>query len=213
MTEFDKLLAELNTLDNDADAMSKALSADAGADDSDDKIQGAASDTDGDGDVDGNDGDGDADDDKDGDDDEDEQMGKSFLLTLENGEEVEAFDGTKMLKSLQARLTETENNSVKALQQAVALGRKQGEMLKSLQETVAKLQAGGRGRKSVVSVNDGAGVADMKKSQEVTGQEFMKKAMTAMNAGLITGTDISRIEAYMNKGMAIPQDLVGKVLQ
>lgn len=217
MSDFDKLLEELNALGEETETMSKAMSDADGADDSDEKIQGAAADG-GDGDDEGADagaadggegGDGDGDGD---DDDGDEQMGKSFMLQLEDGSEVEAFDGTEMLKSLQAQLKANDERSSQALEQAVGLVRKQGDMLKSLQEKVASLQNAGRGRKAVVSVAD-AGKEPLKKSEDMPANEFMAKALTAQKEGRITGLDVSRMESYLNKGLALPQDLVDKVFQ
>jgi len=198
---FENLLDELET-------MTKALPSDAGEDDA--KIQAAAEDG-GDGDG-GEEIDGDDDDDKD----EGEEMGKSFSFTLEDGTVVEAQDGTELVKSLMARVENTEGTMVKALGVAVDLIKSQGDMIKSLTDRVEKLAGQGKGRKAVVSVTEKA-PATMAKSESqdaegLTPNEFMAKALAAQAAGKITGSDVSRAESYLNKGQAIPAEIVNRVL-
>ncbi len=56
--------------------------------------------------------------DKDGGDGDDE-LGKSFTLVLEDGQEVEGFDGTKLLKSLRQRVMTSEASIKSAAEEAV----------------------------------------------------------------------------------------------
>jgi hypothetical protein len=107
-------------------------------------------------------------------------MAKSFTLTLEDGSEMEAFDATELLKSLQSEVGEltakgvqTEEQILKSLNvaadliagQAEALKQanstitaqakqldEQGALIKSLAERVDALANGGRGRASTVSL-------------------------------------------------------------
>lgn len=223
MSDFEKLLGELDDLDAQAAEMRKAL--ESGADETDEQIQAAADAGDGA----GGEGEG-ADDGKKAGDGEgagegeggeaEEGLGKSFMIELENGEKVEAFDGTKMLKSLQAkvaasdqRYTELEQRSTEALEKATGLIKQQSEMLKSLQTTVQELQNAGRGRKAVITMADGGNGQPLKKSEELTGPQFMAKALEAQGKGLVTGHQVALMESYLNRGTAIPQDLVDKVLQ
>lgn len=221
MSQYEKLLEELET-------MAKAMPGDDGADD--DKIQAAAAaanpDADGDGENDvtgddlnpegseglGDEGEGE------GDGDDEETMGKSFALKLEDGTELEAIDGTELVKSLMARVESNEGTVMKALGTAVDLLGKQGDMIKSLQDEVKKLAGEGRGRKTVVSVSEKpvAG-ATMAKSQGaadgLSANEFMAKALAAQASGRLTGLDVARAESALNKGLPVPQDVVNRVIQ
>jgi hypothetical protein len=219
MSQYEKLLEELET-------MAKAMPGDDGADD--DKIQAAAAaanpDADGDGEndvtgddlnPDGSEGLGDE---GEGDGDDEETMGKSFALKLEDGTELEAIDGTELVKSLMARVESNEGTVMKALGTAVDLLGKQGDMIKSLQDEVKKLAGEGRGRKTVVSVSEKpvAG-ATMAKSQGaadgLSANEFMAKALAAQASGRLTGLDVARAESALNKGLPVPQDVVNRVIQ
>lgn len=213
MSQFDALMAELSALSTDQEVMTKALPADDGKDD--EKIQAAAAEggSDGDADDQGGEPDGDADDDG-------KPMAKSFKFTLEDGTEVEAEDGTELVKSLQERVTKTETTMAKALGQAVSLIKGQGAMIKSLQDQIKKLSGEGRGRKAVVSVVEkpapDAGAATMAKSLGdkggVTPETFFAKALEAQRAGRISGTDIALAETMLNRGQQIPESIVTRVL-
>ncbi len=219
MSQYEKLLEELET-------MAKAMPGDDVADD--DKIQAAAAaanpDADGDGenDVTGDDlnteGSEGLGDEGEGDGDDKETMGKSFALKLEDGTELEAIDGTELVKSLMARVESNEGTVMKALGTAVDLLGKQGNMIKSLQDEVKKLAGEGRGRKTVVSVSEKpvAG-ATMAKSQGaadgLSANEFMAKALAAQASGRLTGLDVARAESALNKGLPVPQDVVNRVIQ
>lgn len=218
MSQYEKLLEELET-------MAKAMPGDDAADD--DKIAAAAAnanpDADGDGDndvtgehiePDGDEGAGA----EGGDGDGDETMGKSFALKLDDGTELEAIDGTELVKSLMARVESNEGTVMKALGTAVELLGKQGDMIKSLQAEAKKLAGEGRGRKTVVSVSEKptAGTT-MAKSQGaddgMSANEFMAKALSAQAAGRLTGLDVARAESALNKGLPVPQDVVNRVIQ
>ncbi|HET8550865.1 MAG TPA: hypothetical protein VFM97_00125 [Gammaproteobacteria bacterium] len=158
---------------------------------------------------------------------DDEPLGKSFTVTLENGDEVEAMDGTELVKSLMARVEGFDGQLAKALGVTVdnvkalkaelkAAGEraaKQDELIKSLQDSVDKIGDAGRGRKTTVSVHEKpAGNGGEPQPEGVEPKEFMAKAMEQFNAGKLTGQNISSIEAHINRGLAPPADLVRKVI-
>lgn len=149
----------------------------------------------------------------DGDGDGDEPMGKSFSFKLEDGTEVEAVDGTDLVKALMARVETNENNMTKALTSAVGLIKSQGDLIKSLQEQVGKLSTEGRGRKAVVSVAERPTVLKKSDAEEpgITPTEFLAKCLQAQAAGKITGNDVARAEAYLNRGQQVPTDIVARV--
>src|SRR5690606_26423021 len=103
-------------------------------------------------------------------------------------------DGTLLVKSLMARVEKNEETLSKALGTAIT-------MIKSLQSKVDQLSSQGRGRKAVVSVVEKQ--STMAKSQSNDGMspsEFLAKALAAQVSGKITGNDVARAEAYLNKG-------------
>lgn len=211
MSQFDKLMQELNGLQADQETMAKALPADDGKDE--EKIQAAAAEGGLDGDADA---DGDADD-KDG---EGKPMTKSFKFTLEDGTEVEAQDGTELVKSLGARIDSTEQSMVKALDTAIGLIKGQGELIKSLSDRVSKLSGEGRGRKAVVSVVEKPSATThtetMAKSLVPDGMStdaFFTKALAAQRDGRISGGDIAMAETMLNRGQPIPPSILQRVMQ
>lgn len=221
MSDFDKLMGELTQLAADQGELAKALPADDGKDE--DKIQAAAAEGGLDGGVgggeaagaggEGGEG-GDADDEGKG---EGAPMAKSFQLTLDDGTVIEAVDGTEMVKALGNRLTATESTMVKALGEAVTLIKGQADMIKSLSDQVKKLSGEGRGRKAVLSVVEKPApvAATMAKSQQaegVTPEIFFAKALDAQKAGRISGTDIAVAESCLNRGQAIPENIVQRVM-
>lgn len=217
---FEALLAELNT---EVESMAKALPA---ADDmppgdedegdvdtaaTDKKVMAAAGD--GDADDEGGEPDGDADDEG------KPMMGKSMTVEID-GKQVEAVDGTELVKSLMGqveqlggKLTASEDKLAKALTDTLGVVKSQGAVIKSLQDTVAKLATAGRGRKSAVVVHE-PGV-DLTKSQtagsQLSGNEIMAKALSAQTAGRLTGIDVARVEGHLNQGMAVPADILSRL--
>jgi hypothetical protein len=203
---FEKLMAELSSLSADQETMAKALPADDGKDE--EKIQAAAGEGGSDGDAE------DADEEDDG---GDKPMAKSFKFTLEDGTEVDAQDGTELVKSLQDRIAATEVTMAKALGSAVELIKGQSLMIKSLSETMRKLSGEGRGRKAVVSVVEkpAPGASTMAKSEPagVSHEVFFAKAMAAQKEGRLSGMDIAMAESCLNRGEVIPQSIVARVMQ
>lgn len=213
MSDFDKLMGELNQLAADQGELAKALPADDGKDE--DNIQAAAAE----GGLGGGDGDGAGEGDEDGAEDgkgDGAPMAKSFQLTLEDGTVIEAQDGTEMVKALAEDLNQTKGTMAKALGEAVTLIKGQNDMIKSLTDRVAKLSGEGRGRKAVLSVVEKpAPAATMAKSQQaegVTPEIFFTKALDAQKAGRISGTDIAVAESCLNRGVAIPENIVQRVM-
>jgi len=220
MSQFDQLMAELGQLGQDQEQMAKALPADDGKDDA--NIQAAAAEGglggEGGGEAAAGAGEGgeaaETDKDKGG---EGAAMAKSFQLTLEDGTVIEAQDGTEMVKALGDRLSSTETMMAKALGDTLALVKGQADMIKSLGEQVKKLSGEGRGRKAVLSVIEkpAPAAATMAKSQQaegVTPEIFFAKALDAQKAGRVSGVDIAVAESCLNRGVAIPENIVQRVM-
>lgn len=212
MSDFDKLMGELQQLADGQAELAKALPADDGKDDK--KIQAAAAEggLEGDGDEDdaGGKGDGDAD---------DKPMVKSMQVTLEDGTQAEAIDGTELVKSLQARIETGEDQLTKSMGAIMGLIKGQSDMIKSLSDQVKALRGEGRGRKTVVNVAekpDSASPKPLVKSltpEGMTADQFFAKALTAQREGRISGSDVAVAEACLNRGEAIPANIVHRVVQ
>lgn len=151
------------------------------------------------------------------DDDEEDEMGKSLNVTLENGEQVRALDGTAMVKALMAK-QDTASNNVEALAaQTVSLLKsmsstidKQNTRIESLQKSLGDLGAQGRGRKSKVMVHDRG--SDAAPAATDAGEDVMQKAMQAFDAGKITGIELNTIDVGLRSRQTPPADLLAKIV-
>jgi hypothetical protein len=144
---------------------------------------------------------------------------------MPDGEEADVLDGTQVVARLGKSLQKTQVGIAKASQaatqvmgdlQAAVVKRdatiaEQGELIKSLTETVGRLGDAGRGRKAVVSVSEKNGGSDLNKSAGITPVEFMGKAKAAFEAGKLTGGELMRVEAHINRGLQPPADIVSRV--
>lgn len=209
MSKFAELLLQLNAEQEAQDTLAKALPQQDSQDDA--KIQAAAGEGEGEGEgeesIEGA-----------GDGDGEESMTKS--LTLENGEE--AIDATELLKSMQADLAEHDEVLSKAMPQVLQLMQgqskmiqQQGDLIKSMQGRIDELAGQGRGRKTVVTVTEkvNAGEQPMTKSQPdgITPQEFMLKANTAFDKGVINGMQLTTIDVCLREGKGIDPALIAKI--
>lgn len=209
---FEKLLEELDVMTKSFDDSAKddekikaAAAAGGAADEAAADADGAHTEPDGDEDEEGK-----------------EPMGKSFAFTLENGEVIEAQDGTELVKSLMNRVESTEGVIAKALGQAVDLIGKQstrmneqGELIKALRADVAKLSSQGAGRKAVLSVAEEQAPGETLAKSEgagMTKQEFFAKANSAFDAGRISGKELTVIDVSLRSGSEIDQGLMSKVV-
>lgn len=194
---FDKLLEEFETLQKsmqDQAAEQDANIRNAAADGSDDEDEVK-----------------DPDDAKDGG--KGEPFGKSFSANID-GQDVDVVDGTELVKSLIERLDSGEAKVNETLTKAMGVIKQQGEMLKSLGDRVAELATAGRGRKSSLTVNDRPAATELQKSQPqegLNGTQVLAKCLQAQSAGRMTGSEVARVEAYINRGEAIPTDLAARI--
>lgn len=207
MSEFEKLLAELNATADQSSTLAKALPADDGEDDK--AIQAAAADG-----ADADDNPEDAEGSEGGGDEGKEPMAKSMTI---DGEEVQVLDGEEFLKSLSdlgGRLTTHEQMLVKALEATNGALKQQNELIKSLTDQVNSLSNQGRGRKTVLAVHEKKDpVTTLAKSepQGMTGGEIMAKALSLQSAGKLTGLEVSRVENHLNAGLGVPADVLAKL--
>lgn len=159
-----------------------------------------------------------------------EPLVKSIKVKLEDGTEVDAEDGTELVKALIARQGDTEATLQKAVTIMMDVVGKQNTMIKSLGEQLTALRGEGRGRKATIIIHDkggsaagasagagaggqGQGDGSMAKGDEgaITADEFMLKAQTAYEQKLITGVNLTTIDVCLRGGQPIPAELISKV--
>lgn len=203
MSEYDKLLEEL-------DLLQKAY----GDDDGDQKIAAAAEDDDDEHDepdADNAGGPSDGDEDNEDDDEDFQPIAKSFAFQLDTGETVEAVDGTELLKSLSDSVAETDARLAKSFGEAVSLMKSMHGEIAGLKKQVAKLSGEGRGRKAVVNVHENA--EPMAKSQSgLTPNDLMAKAQAAFAEGKLSGRELNEIDASLRMREAPNPSLIAKAL-
>lgn len=202
MSNFDTLLADLEQIKTEQATLVKSMS-DEGGDKGDEKIAEAAKKDD-------------DKDDKDKDDKDGDELTKSLgTLKLENGDEVDAIDGTLLVKSLLDRMDRTDGQVAGVMNAMLGTIKSQGEMIKSMHDEIRALGSQGRGRKTVVTVTPKTeGTAALIKSEGdgLTGEQFMLKSNAAFDAGKITGRELNLISVSLRMNHAIDPALVGKVM-
>ena len=142
---------------------------------------------------------------------------KSFRFSLDDGQEVEAFDATDLVKSLQSDLSSLRGESLGVMTQAFELIKAQTAEIAALKRQVTDLGAAGRGRRSVLTVTEKSATVELAKAQTpgeagLTKGEFFAKAASAQRSGRLSAQDISLAEAYSSKGMPIPERIVARVM-
>lgn len=235
-SEFSKLAEDLETLAKAQGEMSEeekvaAAAAAAGVDTKGaehkepdgDEEPGAAGDGDGD-EMPPTDGDEDEDEE---DEDEENVLGKSFDVTTDGGEKVKAYDATALIKSLNDRMesiegsfaeNEEDRESIaKSLTSISELLKSNAKEIETLKKSLADMGDQGRGRKAVLTVLEKPAAGDtLAKGGMPEGamnrKEFMAKADEAMKAGRISGGQLSLAETYLNRGAAVPEEIVSRVM-
>jgi hypothetical protein len=151
--------------------------------------------------------------------DEGDPMGKSFTATI-NGEEVEAIDGTALVKALMGRIDESESDLAKALGAAVSMLKstsatvtKQAKEISLLKSQVAAIGSQGAGRKTTLSISDKAvaGVAD--KAPSLTAEAIMAKAYAAADKGRITWREAALVDGALRAQQVPDSGLLSKIMQ
>lgn len=213
---FDALLADLQALQTESESLVKSMP----TSEEDQKVKKAAEHNEPDED--------DENPEEDDGDEDNQEMSKSFL-TDADGNPVEVIDATDLIKSLEARIDNTESQSSAALGSLVGLiksqndmlkslseaHKSQGELMKSLQAQVASLGTKGTGRVSVVATQRGSG-QQMAKSQQPDGlapEAFMMKALAAQAAGRLTSIDIAMAESHLQRGLPVPVEITSRVFE
>jgi hypothetical protein len=210
MTEFAKLLAEVEA----TEAMVKAMPAPT---DEDQRVAAAAKE--GGAGADGAEpeaGGGDPEDEEDP-----EMMGKSFSVVMPDGQKVDAYDGTAMMKSfgvkVQAIGTILEK-SVGLTQELIAKINErndviagQGALIKALEAKVNAFGTQGRGRQGVVSVHEKLPPVAAQPTTRVTIGDLMVKADTLFKKGGLSSLEYTMVGTALNSGRSVSDELLQKL--
>ncbi|EDL8063695.1 hypothetical protein CTA21_16210 [Salmonella enterica] len=223
MSQFDELMATLNAIDAEAPAETLAKSEPAGEeivkalpneDEADDKKIAAAEEE----------GKGEGDDEEEEGEDKGEEFDKSCgsmkkSFTTEEGEEL--IDATEVLEGLQKSFAEHDDVLAKAMPKIVdLLGaqskqlKEQGELIKSMQETIATLGARGTGRKSTVTVMAKSHVAAQPaaatapEEAPLTVQDLMVKANSLFDQKLLSGLQLTKLDVALRNGYTPDADVL-----
>ena len=222
MSQFDDLMATLNAIDAEApvevpaEELAKALPQEDEGDDK--KIQEAEAEADGEKDD-------ESEDDKDGEGEgegEDFQKGcGSLKKSFETEEGEELIDATEILEGLQKSFATHDELLVKAMPKVVELLgaqakqlKEQGELIKSMQETMATLGARGTGRKSTVTVLAKSAVAQQAaaatapEEAPLTVQDLMVKANSLFDQKLLSGLQLTKLDVALRNGFAPDADVM-----
>lgn len=205
MSDFEKLLAELAAAEGEQAVLAKSMTAT--TDVADQNIAAAAA-APGNGEPNAN---------LNPEDNQEDQLAKSLEaaaaaagVTMIDGEEL-----TKSLDSLNGRVSAAEGILAKGLESAIALIRGQGELLKSMQANIHQLSGQGRGRQTVVTVNERQPVGEqLAKSQagQVTVGEVLAKANAAFDAKKITGLELTALDVSLRTGQSPSEAVLAKIL-
>lgn len=165
----------------------------------------------------------DDDDDKDG-----EPFGKAFKVTLPDGSETEAFDGTEMMKALHA-VNQEQAAQITDLQTAFTaladvvkgirtVAGQHSTMLKSLGTKVGEVGSQRAPRRSMLSIVEKMDTASPTSGDpgQPTPEQVMRKAESMAASGAVLGFGleaIPRIQAYQMHGQLAPPDLLARFPQ
>lgn len=147
-----------------------------------------------------------------------EVFGKSFSVRLDDDTDVEAYDGTELVKSLMAQHQEQQQMLQKSLTATVAaLGaiqktvQAQGEAIAKLSTRVGRVSGEGSGRKTALTLHDKP-VDGFAKAGMADHGELLAKAQAAFDAGKLTAKELNTIDFVLRRGGQIDHTLLAKAL-
>ncbi|ENE5752107.1 hypothetical protein ABNO07_003585 [Salmonella enterica subsp. enterica serovar Bareilly] len=205
MSDFDQLLATLNSIDAEQpEEMAKALPKE--GDDEKERVIPAKS-------QEGSE----------SEEDEDEEEGKEEMekcsmtksFATEDGEEL--IDATEILENLQKSFAAHDDVLAKAMPKMVELLsaqsaqlKEQGALIKSLQDSVSALGARGTGRKSQVTVMTKSQVSTEAREEapKITKESLMAKAMNLFNEQKLSSLQVNKLDVALRNGYAPDADIL-----
>ncbi|EAM1616311.1 hypothetical protein EU642_22000 [Salmonella enterica] len=205
MSQFEELMATLNAIDAEpqAEELAKALpTEDEGEDKKENKVQAAAAEAG-------------ADDEEDDEEEGEDKLEKgcgSLKKSFANEEGEELIDATEILEDLQKSFASHDEVLAKAMPKIVDLLsaqgtqlKEQGELIKSMQQTITNLQGRGAGRKSTVTVLAKSQVSAEKTEAEepqYTKESIMAKAHTLFDKKMLSSMQINTLDVALRNGYA-----------
>ncbi len=142
-------------------------------------------------------------------------LGKSYVLVDEDGHEMEAVDGTAMVKSLTQRLhrftrqSQTDKSALtKSMLALKGIVERQEKMIKALADQVAAVSGQGAGRRSVAMPS----AALAKSMGSLTPDLIKSRADTAFKEGRLTGKEYMHIDVSLRNGWDINTDVAQRLL-
>ncbi|EAM6792330.1 hypothetical protein E0G74_01050 [Salmonella enterica] len=204
MSKFDELMATLNAIDADPqpEELAKALPAEdgKGEDKGESKVQAAAEEAG-------------ADEDEDEDKEEGEALEKGCMKkSFANEEGEELIDATEILEGLQKSFATHDDVLAKAMPKIVDLLtaqssqlKEQGQLIKSMQQTITNLQGRGAGRKSTVTVLAKSQVSAEKQEEEqpqYTKESIMAKAHSLFDKQMLSSIQVNTLDVALRNGFA-----------
>lgn len=140
------------------------------------------------------------------DEDDDETFGKSFAVTLDDGSEAEAINAESLLKSINKRF----NGMTNALESSTALIKSLTNQNAVLHQRVEMLAKSGKGRKSTLNVHE-KNATGQPAETKANPRAMLAKALDAQRAGRITSAEVSELDVYLGRGLAVPETLLAKI--
>ena len=231
MSDFSALLTDIDgVLADEETTLAKAMAPDADDAADDAKIKAAADgDADDDGEADGDDATDDyGHDEPDGDEDggmgdgdgDEPPLTKAFDVTLPDGTEAQAIDGDALIKSFTGQMRALRAEHRQALTQLATAVSRSTKLIKSLREQnqrlvsqVSAMGQAGRGRKSALNVHEKpmVGADPLAKAEGISPATLMAKALSAQKAGRLTGTQVAELDAYVARGIPVPETLLARL--
>ncbi|EJG5414259.1 hypothetical protein NAD41_000860 [Salmonella enterica] len=207
MNSIETLMATLNAIDAEAQPaeMAKALPSES---EDENKVQEAAAEAEGDKDE---------DEDKEGEEVEKCSMTKSF----QNEEGEELIDATEVLEGLQKSFATHDEILAKAMPKVVDLLsaqskqlKEQGELIKSLQQSITGLAGKGTGRKSTVTLLTKSQVSTEKQEEapvQMTRDDVMAKAMNLFDQNKLSSIQVNMLDVALRNGYAPDADVLAVI--
>ena len=129
---------------------------------------------------------------------------------------IEVDELIKSLTDMGERLDQSEGLMAKALGGALDLIKGQGEMIKSLSAEVKRLGSVGTGRKALLVATERAQPGEhlaksMPQAEAPKPQEILAKCLDAQRAGKLTGADVARVESALNHGVAVDPRIIAAI--
>lgn len=208
MSAFEELMASLNAIDAEQPEVMTKSFPDKGEDDKERVIPEKSSKEDSE---------------EDEDEDEGEDMEKcSMTKSFANEDGEELIDATEIVTGLQKSFAEHEDILAKAMPKVVELLsaqsaqlKEQGDLIKSLQDSISAMGARSGGRKSTVTVMAKSQVSNEPTEEKpaITKETLMAKAMTLFGEHKLSSLQVNKLDVALRSGYAPDADVLAMLVK